>query len=258
VLCSSVVFLGVGGSRRKSIDNETCDVAYRRKCLRVCSRIVDRKNGILLWGCYGASSTISRGLVAKLELMVGVVCIVVVFGRGRCRGLPRRMWVGIEESLCQMCCCMFVLFVAVGETVVLFVVCCLRLLGWVLLVSAVVVKVLTDSLGECVYYRCGMLRDWSCCWLWCRTDVAKLCWCCCNWECRRVHVECSVVIAIFPIVRLLPMFHHLLHQLCISCVVVPMVVVLVVDVVEVLDVVVLQVDWLLELWEVRQCVDCCC
>ena len=79
MLCSSVVFLGVGGSRRNSIDNEICNVAFCGKCLRVCSRIVDRKNGILLWGCYGASSTISRGLVAKLELMAGVVCTVEVF-----------------------------------------------------------------------------------------------------------------------------------------------------------------------------------
>ena len=82
--------------------------------------------------------------------------------------------VGIEDSLCRMGCCVFVLSVAIEEKVVLVVVCCLRLLGLVLLVFAAVVKVLTDLLGECMCCRWGLLRDWSCCWLWCGTDVAKL------------------------------------------------------------------------------------
>jgi len=85
-----------------------------------------------------------------------------------------------------------------------------------------------------------------------------LCWYYCSWGCRRVHVECNVVNAIFPIVRLLPMLRLLLRRWCIFFVLVPMVVMLVVDGVVVLDVVKLRVGWLLELLGVQQYVDYRC
>ena len=92
----------------------------------------------------------------------------------------------------------------------------------------------------------------------CCFDFAKLCWCCYSWAHRHCRVGYNVVSAIFPIVRLWPMFHLRLLRLCTFFVLVPMVVGLVVDVVEVLGVVVLLVGLLLGLWEVLRCVDCCC
>ena len=127
MLCSSVVALRAGGSRRSSIGNETCDVACRKKCLCGCSRIVGCMNDILLWGCRVARPTISRGLVTRLELEVVVVCSVVVFGLNDCRGHPRRMVVGIEVGMWCMCCCLFDLTVVVVTAVLLVVVRCLCL-----------------------------------------------------------------------------------------------------------------------------------
>ena len=81
----------------------------------------------------------------------------------------------------------------------------------------------------------------------CCFDFAKLCWCCYSWAHRHCRVGYNVVSAIFPIVRLWPMFHLRLLRLCTFFVLVPMVVGLVVDVVEVLGVVVLLVGLLLGL-----------
>ena len=89
--CSSVGLRCVDVDRRICIGNGICGVACRRKHLRVQSCIDDRRCGILLLDCFCANSTISKGLVSMLGLMVGVVCIVAVFGQRRCRGLPKRM-----------------------------------------------------------------------------------------------------------------------------------------------------------------------
>ena len=114
--------------------------------------------------------------------------------------------------------------------VVLFVVVdWLRLLELIRLVFEEVVKVLVGLLVCCCF------------------DFAKLCWCCCSWAHRHFHVGYNVVSAIFPIVRLWPMFHLRLLRLCTFFVLVPMVVGLVVDVVEVRGVAKLLVGWLLGL-----------
>ena len=104
LLCCSAQYNSVGlrcvdVDRRICIGNGICGLACRRTHLRVRNCIGDRRCGILLLDCFCANSTISKGLVSMLGLMVGVVCNVGVHVQSRCRSLPRQMLVDVAENL---------------------------------------------------------------------------------------------------------------------------------------------------------------